>query len=75
MLTSWRDQADLIIGRCWNSPVLTVIAWLILAKGNVIPNETSHGAYIFDAGGEVLFIKYGPILFQTWVSKSEVGRV
>ena len=63
MLTRWRDQADLIIWSVWNSPVLTVIARLILGKVSVVPNEGSHGAYVFDAGGEILIIKYGPILF------------
>ena len=75
MLTSWRDQADFIIGRCWDSPVLAIIARLILGKVRTVPNESSHGAYIFDTGGEILFIKYGPIFFQTRVSKREVGRV
>ena len=75
MLTSWRDQADLIIGRCWNSPVLTVIARLILGKVSVVPNESSHGAYVFDAGGEILIIESGTILLQTWLSKGEVGWV
>ena len=75
MLTSWRDQADLIIGRCWNSPVLTVIARLILGKVSVVPNEGSHGTYVFDKGGETLIIKYGTTLLQTQVSKGEVGRV
>lgn len=75
MLTSWRDQVDFIIVRGWNSPVLTIIARLILGKISIVPNKSSNGAYIFDAGGEILFVKYGPILFQTRVSKSEVGRV
>ena len=48
MLTSWRDQADLIIRRCWDSPVLTIIARLILGKISIVPDQSSHGAYIFD---------------------------
>ena len=75
MLTGWRDQADVIIMRHGDSPILIVITRLTLGEVSVVPNKGRHGTYDFDTGGEILIVKNGTILFHTRLSKSEVGRV
>ena len=75
MLTSRRDQADVIIWNVWDSPVLTVIARRVLSEISIIPNEGRHRTYDFDTGDKVMIIKYKAVLLPTGVSKSKVGRV
>ena len=58
MLTDWRDQADIVIMRRWDSPILLVITRLTLGEVSVVSNLSGHRAYIPHAGGEILFIKW-----------------
>ena len=57
MLTSWRDQADLIIWSIWDFPVVTVISRHILAEVSIVSNKGGHRTYGFNTGVEVMIIK------------------